>query len=65
MGDDTLEDPYKGLEDVIILGIRPDKTVNMSTSLQDLTEIQSVLNTALLMVLYYKSKDSDGVDRMH
>jgi hypothetical protein len=65
MGDDSLEDYYKDLEDVIILGIKPDNTVNISTSITDLNEIQSILNTALLMVLYYKSKDSDGVDRMH
>jgi hypothetical protein len=66
MGTDALEEFYADMEDVLIIGVNSDKTINLKTSVQDLEEVQAILNTALMMVLLHKVKSDDfGVDRMH
>ena len=66
MGNDALEEFYADMEDVLIIGVNSDRTINLKTTVQDLEEVQAILNTALMMVLLHKVKKDDyGVDRMH
>jgi hypothetical protein len=68
MGDDSLEDDsfYDGLEYVVIIGIKTDKTVNIKTNVYDLKELQSILSAAMMMstVHHVKSLGND-VDKLH
>lgn len=64
--DEMLEEFYRDMEDVIILAIMPDKTVNMKTSIQDLKEVKSILTTAYMMTVFHDVKRDDyDVDNMH
>jgi len=68
MGDDSLEDDsfYDGLEYVVIIGIKTDKTVNIKTNVYDLKELQSILSAAMMMstVHHVKSLGKD-IDKLH
>jgi hypothetical protein len=68
MGDDSLEEDsfYDGLEYVVIIGIKTDKTVNIKTNVYDLKELQSILSAAMMMstVHHVKSLGKD-IDKLH
>jgi nitrate reductase NapAB chaperone NapD len=71
MGDDSLidkEDPFwQDMEDVLIVCIKGDRTVNLKTSIRDMEDLKGVLATLYSMALFQqmKQKPVDGVDRMH
>lgn len=63
---EKLEEFYKDMQDVIILCIKPDKTVNMKSSIHNMTELKSVLSTAYMMATFHDVKREDlDVDNMH
>ena len=68
MGDDSLEEDsfYDDLQQVVIIGIRGDKTVNIKTNVYDLKELQSILSAAMMMstVHHVKSLGKD-IDKLH
>jgi hypothetical protein len=68
MGDDSLEEDsfYNDLQQVVIIGIRGDKTVNIKTNVYDLKELQSILSAAMMMstVHHVKSLGKD-IDKLH
>jgi Cys-tRNA synthase (O-phospho-L-seryl-tRNA:Cys-tRNA synthase) len=68
MGDDSLEEDsfYHDLQQVVIIGIRGDKTVNIKTNVYDLKELQSILSAAMMMstVHHVKSLGKD-IDKLH
>lgn len=64
MGYDTLEEFLENMEEVVIIAVRPDKTIDIKTSIMNMTEMQSVLSTALMMTTFHKVKRID-LDNMH
>jgi len=68
MGDDSLEEDsfYHDLQQVVIIAIRGDKTVNIKTNVYDLKELQSILSAAMMMstVHHVKSLGKD-IDKLH
>lgn len=71
MKDDSLidkDDPFwQDMEDVLIVCVKRDSTVNLKTSIQDMEDLKGVLATLYSMALFQqmKQKPIDGVDRMH
>jgi hypothetical protein len=61
---DKTDDFWEGMEDVVLLCIRKDKTVHMKTSVQDMDELQSIFSTALMMATFHKVKQED-IDKLH
>jgi Cys-tRNA synthase (O-phospho-L-seryl-tRNA:Cys-tRNA synthase) len=57
---------YHDLQQVVIIGIRGDKTVNIKTNVYDLKELQSILSAAMMMstVHHVKSLGKD-IDKLH
>jgi hypothetical protein len=57
---------YEGMNDVIILAIKDDKTVSLRTSIQDIKEVKAVLSAAYMMATLHDVKRDDfGLDNMH
>lgn len=65
MGADSLKDSfYEDMEDVVIIAVRSDKTIDIQTSVENLEEMQSILSTALMMTTFHKVKRRN-LDNMH
>lgn len=58
MGTNPLDDDefWDDLEDVIMVCVKKDKTVNLKTSIMDMEELRSVLTTAYLMAIFHDTK---------
>lgn len=58
MGANPLDDDefWDDLEDVIMVCVKKDKTVNLKTSIMDMEELRSVLTTAYLMAIFHDTK---------
>jgi hypothetical protein len=60
---DSLDEFVKEIVDIVVIGVKPDKTVYVKTSIYDKEEFQAVLTTAILMSVVNSSKfGNDGVD---
>lgn len=67
MGTNPLADEefWDDVEDVVMICIKKDKTVNLKTSILDMEELRSVFATATLMALYHDTKSyPDGIDKL-
>lgn len=71
MGADPLidkDDPFwQDMEEVLIVCVKGDRTVNIKTTIQDMEDLKGVLATLYSMALFQqmKQKPINGVDRMH
>lgn len=64
--DELIDEFYNGMNNVIILVVKEDKTVNLRTSIKDLKEVKSVLSAAYMMATLHDVKRDDyGIDNMH
>jgi hypothetical protein len=60
---DSLDEFVKDIVDIVVIGVKADKTVYVKTSIYDKEEFQAVLTTAILMSVVNSSKfGNDGVD---
>lgn len=53
---DPEDEFWDDMEDVIIICVKKDQTVNLKTSIRDMDELRSVFATATLMALYHDVK---------
>jgi hypothetical protein len=62
---DSLDEFVKDIVDIVVIGVKADKTVYVKTSIYDKEEFQAVLTTAILMSVVNSSKfGNDGVDTL-
>lgn len=67
MGTNPLEDDefWEDVEDVIMICVKKDRTVNLKTSIMDMEELRSVFATATLMAIFHDTKSyPDGIDKL-
>ena len=57
---DNLEEFVKEIADIVIIGVKADKTVCVKTSMTDKEEFRAVLTTAMLMSVVNSSKFGNG-----
>jgi hypothetical protein len=70
MGSDSLidkDDPFwDDMEDVLIVCVKKDKTVNLKTTVKDMEELKSICSTIFMMALFQNMKDLPrDVDKLH
>ena len=57
---------WKDMEDVVLINIRKDRTINMQTSVQNMEELKSIFSTAYMMAIFQDMKsDPKDVDNFH
>lgn len=57
---------WEGMEDVIFISVKKDKTVNVKTSIMDLAELKSVFATAYIMAIFHDAKSyPSDFDNLH
>jgi hypothetical protein len=57
---------WKDMEDVVLINIRKDRTINMQTSVQNMEELKSIFSTAYMMAMFQDMKsDPKDVDNFH
>jgi hypothetical protein len=70
MGADSLideNDPFwDDMEDVLIICVKKDRTVNLKTSIQDMEDLMGVFTTLYMMAMFRHMKSSPpDLDIMH
>jgi hypothetical protein len=70
MGTDSLideNDPFwDDMEDVLIVCVKSDKTVNVKTSVDSMEELMSIFSTLYTMALFQHMKSTPkDIDKMH
>jgi len=57
---------WEDMEDVVLINIKRDKTINIMTSVKDMTELKSVFSTAFTMAMFQDMKSNPtDIDKMH
>jgi hypothetical protein len=63
---DFEDDFWKDMEDVVFINIRKDRTINMQTSVKNMTELKSIFSTAFMMAMFQDMKSNpEDVDKLH
>lgn len=69
MGGNPLDEDdafWEGMENVIFICVRKDKTINLKTSVKDMEELRSIFSTAYLMAVFHDTKLGEkGLDNLH
>jgi hypothetical protein len=56
---------WNNMEDLVIICIKKDKTINLKTSVVDMAELKSIFSTAYMMTMFQDMKSSnDGIDKL-
>lgn len=64
--DEIIDEFYDDMNNVIILVVKDDKTVNLRTSIKDLKEVKAVLSAAYMMATFHDVKRNDyGIDNIN
>ena len=63
---DLEDDFWNDMEDVVFINVKKDRTINLTTSIQNMTELKSVFSTAYTMALFQDMKSNPkDVDNLH
>lgn len=70
MGTDPLDfendEFWKDMEEVVLVCVKKDRTINLKTSIKDMEDLKSVFSTAYTMALFHDMKtDPKDVDKLH
>lgn len=62
-----LEDKFwEDMEDVVFINVKKDRTINLTTSIQNMEELKSVFSTAFMMAMFQDMKSNPkDIDKMH
>lgn len=70
MGTDPLDfendEFWKDMEEVVLVCVKKDRTINLKTSIKDMEDLKSVFSTAYTMALFHDMKtDPKDIDKLH
>lgn len=57
---------WKDMEEVVLVCVKKDRTINLKTSIKDMEDLKSVFSTAYTMALFHDMKtDPKDIDKLH